>query len=266
MKALRRSLITLAALYLGFLVLLPLASIVYGAFSQGLPAFFAALLDPDTLHALKLTLLLSAISVPLNLTFGVAAAWAIARFEFKGKSLLTTLIDLPFSVSPVVAGLLFVLLFGRHGWLGEFFEGLGLPIIFAFPGILLATLFVTFPIAARELIPLMQELGPQEEEAARTLGASGWQTFFWVTFPNIRWGLVYAVILANARAMGEFGAVSVVSGQIRNLTVTLPLQVEILYNEYQQTAAFSAATLLCLMAVATLALKAWAARQGRRES
>jgi sulfate transport system permease protein len=252
--------IAVATAFLGLLVALPLAMVFAGAFSNGLGAYFSALLDPETLSALKLTALLSLVSVPLNLTFGVAAAWAITKFEFRGKSLLLALIDLPFSVSPVVAGLLFVLLFGKHGWFGPWLDATGLKVIFAVPGIVLATLFITFPIAARELIPLMEEIGTQEEEAARTLGASGRQTFFLITLPNIRWGVLFAVVLTNARAMGEFGAVSIVSGHIRGMTISLPLQVEILYNEYNHVSAFAVATLLCFLAFFTLGIKAWVER------
>lgn len=243
---------------LGFLALfigLPLAAVFVQAFSRGVSAYWAALTDADALAAIRLTLLTTAISVPLNTVFGVAAAWAIAKFEFPGKSLLITLIDLPFAVSPVVAGLIFVLLFGRQGWLGPWLSEHGIRVIFAVPGIIIATVFITFPFVARELIPLMQAQGTQEEEAALSLGARGWATFRRVTLPNIRWALLYGVILATARAMGEFGAVSVVSGHIRGETNTMPLQIEILYNEYNFSAAFALASLLTLMALATLAAK-----------
>jgi sulfate transport system permease protein len=251
----RTLLIGLALLFLGLVLILPLVAVFAEAFRQGVGAYFAAFDDPDVFSAIRLTLLVAAIAVPLNLVFGVAAAWAIAKFDFPGKSLLITLIDLPFSVSPVVSGLLFVLLFGANGLFGPAVQSLGLEIIFAVPGLVLATVFVTFPFVARELIPLMQEQGTAEEEAALTLGASGWQMFFRVTLPNIRWALLYGVLLCNARAMGEFGAVSVVSGHIRGLTNTMPLYVEILYNEYAFVAAFAVASLLALLALVTLALK-----------
>ena len=222
---------------------------------KGVGAYLAAFADPDALAAIRLTLLVAAIAVPLNLVFGVAAAWAIAKFEFPGKSLLITLIDLPFSVSPVISGLIYVLLFGAQGWLGPWLEAHDIKIIFAVPGIVLATIFVTFPFVARELIPLMQEQGTEEEKAALSLGACGWQTFWRVTLPNIKWGLLYGVLLCNARAMGEFGAVSVVSGHIRGLTNTMPLHVEILYNEYNFVGAFAVASLLALLALVTLVLK-----------
>ncbi len=242
--------------YLVLLLLLPLAAVFANALEKGIHAYFSSFADPDTLFSIRLTLIIAAIAVPLNLTFGVAASWAIAKFEFRGKNILTTLIDLPFAVSPVVAGLVYVLLFGKQGWLGPWLEDHNIKMIFAIPGIVLATIFVTFPMVARELIPLMQEQGNQEEEAALTLGASGWQTFWHVTLPNIKWGVVYGVILTNARAMGEFGAVSVVSGHIRGETTTLPLQVEILYNDYDYVQAFSAASLLCFLALLTLVVKA----------
>ena len=225
------------------------------AFAKGWETYVSALTDPMALAAIKLTLLVALITVPLNTVFGVAAAWAIAKFEFPGKNLLTTLIDLPFSVSPVVSGLIYVLLFGMQGWLGPWLAEHGIKLIFAVPGIVLATIFVTVPFVARELIPLMQAQGGEEEEAALVLGASGWQTFLHVTLPNIRWGLLYGVILCNARAMGEFGAVSVVSGHIRGATNTIPLHVEILYNEYNSAAAFAVASLLAMLALVTLALK-----------
>lgn len=248
----------LTALALGFMALflvLPLAAVFAEALGAGWQAYVEALRQPDALAAVRLTLLTAAIAVPLNLVFGVAAAWCVARFEFRGKPFLITLIDLPFSVSPVVAGLCYVLVFGAQGWLGPWLAAHDIKVIFAVPGILLATVFVTFPFIARELIPLMQAQGSDEEQAAQVLGASGWQTFWHVTLPNIRWGLLYGVILCNARAMGEFGAVSVVSGHIRGQTNTMPLHVEVLYNEYQGQAAFAVASLLALLALVTLALK-----------
>ncbi len=250
----------LAGFALGFLalfILLPLLSVFVEAFRKGAETYLAAIAEPDALAAIRLTLLAAAIAVPLNLVFGVAAAWAITKFEFRGKQLLITLIDLPFSVSPVVAGLVYVLVFGAQGWFGAWLREHDLQVIFALPGIVLATLFVTFPFVARELIPLMQSQGTEEEEAALTLGASGWRTFRTITLPNIKWGLLYGVILCNARAMGEFGAVSVVSGHIRGQTSTLPLHVEILYNEYQFAAAFAVASILALLALVTLALKSF---------
>lgn len=263
--ALRRLLIGIALTFLFLLVAAPLLMVFFGAFAGGWSALSHALSDADTWSALRLTLVMALLSVPLNLTFGVAAAWAIARFHFRGKTLLLTLIDLPVSVSPVVAGLLFVLLFGKQGWFGPALQAADLHVLFAVPGMVLATLFITFPIAARELIPLMMEQGSQEEEAARTLGANGWQIFFQVTLPNIRWGVMYAVVMTSARAMGEFGAVSIVSGHIRGLTTTLPLQVEMLYNEFRQVDAFVAAGLLCCMSFVTLLLKKWVERK-RREA
>ena len=248
----------LIALALGFMALflvLPLAAVFVEALKAGWTAYWAALKEPDALSAIRLTLLTAAIAVPLNLVFGVAAAWCIAKFEFKGKAFLTTLIDLPFSVSPVVAGLVYVLVFGAQGWLGPWLAEHDIKIIFAVPGIVLATVFVTFPFIARELIPLMQAQGSDEEQAAQVLGAGGWQTFWHVTLPNIKWGLIYGVILCNARAMGEFGAVSVVSGHIRGQTNTMPLHVEVLYNEYQGQAAFAVASLLALLAIVTLIVK-----------
>jgi len=248
----------LIALALGFVflfLLLPLAAVFAEALRKGLPAALDALQEGDAWSAVRLTLLTAAVAVPLNLAFGIAAAWAIAKFEFKGKALLTTLVDLPFSVSPVVAGLVYVLLFGAQGWFGPWLQAHDIKIIFAVPGIILATVFVTFPFIARELIPLMQAQGTEEEQAAMVLGANGWQIFWHVTLPNIKWGLVYGVILCNARAMGEFGAVSVVSGHIRGQTNTLPLHVEILYNEYQSVAAFAVASLLALLALLTLLIK-----------
>jgi len=251
----RASLIGVSLAFLGLLLAAPLGAVLAQALAKGWQAYFAAFADPDTQAAIRLTLLVAAIVVPVNTLFGVCAAWAIAKFEFKGKSLLITLIDLPFAVSPVIAGLVFVLLFGAHGWFGAWLQERDVSIIFAVPGIVLATLFITFPYVARELIPLMQQQGSQEEEAAITLGASAWVTFLRVTLPKIRWGLLYGIILCNARAMGEFGAVSVVSGHIRGLTNTMPLQVEILYNEYDFVAAFAVASLLALLAILTLVIK-----------
>jgi sulfate transport system permease protein len=248
-------LISVAVLFLSLFLLLPLLVVFQQAWAQGWPMYWAALSDADAWSAIRLTLLATAIALPLNLVFGVAAAWCIARFEFRGKHVLTTLIDLPFSVSPVVAGLMLVLLFGVNTPLGAWLQGHGLQVIFAVPGIVLATVFVTFPFVARELIPLMQSQGSDEEQAALVLGASGWQTFWRVTVPNIRWGLLYGVILTNARAMGEFGAVSVVSGHIRGLTNTLPLHVEVLYNDYNFVGAFACASLLALLALLTLLAK-----------
>ena len=248
-------LIGIALLYLAFFLLLPLACVFISALNKGFGAYFAAINEPDLLAAIRLTLLTAVIAVPLNVIFGIAASWAIAKFDFKGKSLLLTLIDLPLSVSPVISGLIFVLLFGAQGAFGPWLMAHGIKIIFAPPAIILATIFVTFPMVARELIPVMKSQGNDEEEAAITLGASGFKTFWMITLPNIKWGLLYGVILCNARAMGEFGAVSVVSGHIRGLTNTLPLHIEILYNEYQFTAAFAAASLLVLLAVVTLVAK-----------
>jgi len=253
--AARWALIAISLLFLLLMLFLPLTAVFVEAFRKGLFAFIEALGDPETFSAIRLTLIVAGIAVPLNLVFGIAAAWAIAKFEFKGKAFLTTLIDLPFSVSPVISGLVFVLLFGSHSVLGPFLQSYGIKILFAVPGLVLATVFVTFPFVARELIPLMQEQGTADEEAALSLGASGWQTFWYVTLPNIKWGLLYGVLLCNARAMGEFGAVSVVSGHIRGQTNTMPLQVEILYNEYNFVAAFAVATLLALLALVTLVLK-----------
>jgi len=253
----RRLLIGAAWLTFALFLLLPLLIVVSEALKQGFGTFFTAIFEPDALAALKLTLLAVGISVPLNLVFGVAAAWCVSKYEFRGKSLLVTLIDLPFSVSPVIAGLIYVLLFGAQGYFGEWLSDRDIQIIFAVPGIVLATLFVTVPFVARELIPLMQEQGSTEEEAARLLGASGWQMFWHITLPNIKWGLIYGVVLCTARAMGEFGAVSVVSGHIRGLTNTLPLHVEILYNEYNHVAAFSVASLLLALALVILLLKQW---------
>ena len=248
----------LIAIALGFITLficVPLGLVIFQAFSKGIQAYGATLSQDDTLSAIKLTLLTALVTVPLNTIFGVAAAWAITRFEFKGKSLLTTLIDLPFSVSPVISGLIFVLLFGAQGWFGDWLMAHDIKIIFAVPGIILATLFITFPFVARQLIPLMQEMGNQEEEAALSLGASGWKTFWAVTVPNIKWALLYGMLLCNARAMGEFGAVSVVSGHIRGMTNTLPLHVEVCYNDYDVIGAFASASILAGLAIVTLVLK-----------
>jgi len=243
------------ALFLGIFLVLPLVIVFVEAFRNGFQTYLAALGDPESLAAIRLTLLVAAIAVPANLIFGVAASWAIAKFEFPGKSVLNTLIDIPFSVSPVISGLIYVLLFGAQGVLGPWLEAHGIKIIFAVPGIVLATMFVTFPFVARELIPLMQQQGTRDEEMALSLGASGFKTFLQVTLPNIKWGLLYGVLLCNARAMGEFGAVSVVSGHIRGLTNTMPLQVEILYNEYAFAAAFAVASLLAMLALLTLVMK-----------
>ena len=266
---LRAVLITLALGFVGLLLVLPLAVVFAEALQDGLGAYFASFRDPAAWQAIKLTLIAAAVSVPLNLVFGVAASWAIAKFEFPGKSLLITLLDLPFAVSPVISGLIYVLLFGLQGLLGKTLAAWDIEIIFAVPGIVLATVFVTFPFVARELIPLMQEQGDEEEQAALSLGASGWQTFWRVTLPNIKWGVLYGVILCNARAMGEFGAVSVVSGHIRGKTNTIPLHVEILYNEYNVVAAFSMASLLALLGLVTLAAKTlleWKLQQQLRET
>ncbi|QIL80426.1 sulfate ABC transporter permease subunit CysW [Diaphorobacter sp. HDW4A] len=252
------TLIGIALVFLLLFLVLPLAAVFTEALRKGFDAYLAGLREPDAWSAIKLTLLTAAITVPLNLVFGVAAAWAIAKFDFKGKAFLTTLIDLPFSISPVVVGLMYMLVFGAQGWLGPWLSEHDIKIVFAVPGIVLATVFVTFPFIARELIPLMQAQGNDEEQAAVVLGATGWQTFWHVTLPNIKWGLLYGVILCNARAMGEFGAVSVVSGHIRGQTNTIPLHVEILYNEYQSVAAFAAASLLALLALVTLAIKTYA--------
>ena len=253
----RRLLILSAWLAFALFLLLPLYMVLSEALKLGFGTFFTSILEPDAISALKLTLIAVGISVPLNLVFGVSAAWCVSKFEFRGKSLLVTLIDLPFSVSPVIAGLIYVLLFGAQGYFGEWLSEHDIQIVFAVPGIVLATLFVTVPFVARELIPLMQEQGTQEEEAARLLGANGWQMFWHVTLPNIKWGLIYGVVLCTARAMGEFGAVSVVSGHIRGYTNTLPLHVEILYNEYNHVAAFSVASLLLILALFILLLKQW---------
>jgi sulfate/thiosulfate transport system permease protein len=251
----RNLLITIALIFILLFLVLPLAAVFAEALRQGAGAYLAALREPDAWSAIRLTLITAAIAVPLNLVFGIAAAWAIAKYEFRGKAFLTTLVDLPFSVSPVVAGLIYVLMFGAQGWFGPWLAAHDIKIVFAVPGIVLATIFVTFPFIARELIPLMQAQGNEEEQAAIVLGASGWQTFWHVTLPNIKWGLIYGVILCNARAMGEFGAVSVVSGHIRGQTNTMPLHVEILYNEYQSVSAFAVASLLALLALVTLVIK-----------
>lgn len=262
-SALIRTVIVLVGVaFLALFLFLPLVLVFAQAFSSGVGAYFAALIEPDAWAALKLTLLVAVISVPLNLIFGLAAAWAIAKFSFPGKSLLITLIDLPFSVSPVIAGLIYVLLFGSRGWLGPWLSAHDIEIVFAIPGIVLATIFVTLPFVARELIPLMEQQGTTDEEAARTLGAGGLKIFFRVTLPNVKWGLLYGVLLCNARAMGEFGAVSVVSGHIRGVTNTMPLHVEILYNEYNFAAAFAVASLLAILALLTLVLKTWLESQG----
>ena len=251
----RYTLITVALAFVLLFLVLPLAAVFTEALRKGFGAYVDGLREPDAWSAIRLTLIVAVIAVPLNLVFGVAAAWAIAKFEFPGKAILTTFVDLPFSVSPVVAGLMYVLVFGAQGWLGPWLQAHDIKIIFAVPGIVLATIFVTFPFIARELIPLMQAQGNDEEQAAIVLGATGWQTFWHVTLPNIKWGLLYGVILCNARAMGEFGAVSVVSGHIRGQTNTIPLHVEILYNEYQSVAAFAAASLLAILALVTLVIK-----------
>jgi len=249
------TLITVAVLFLCLFLLLPLAAVFTEAFRNGIGAYFASFTNPDAISAIRLTLLTTAVAVPLNLVFGIAAAWAIAKFNFRGKGILITLIDLPFAVSPVISGLIFVLLFGLHGWFGPWLYEHDIKIVFAVPGIILATTFITFPFIARELIPLMQSQGTEEELAALVLGAGGWQTFWRVTLPNIKWGLLYGVVLCTARAIGEFGAVSVVSGHIRGKTNTLPLHIEILYNEYDFVGAFSVASLLTMFAFITLAAK-----------
>ena len=252
----RAALVFAALFFLGVFIVLPLLLVFLQAFANGWVTYIKALTEPDAVSAIQLTLITAAISVPLNMVFGLVAAWAITKFEFRGKSVLITLIDLPFSVSPVISGLVFVLMFGLQGWFGVWLKEHDLQIIFAVPGIVLATVFVTFPFVARELIPIMQEQGSLEEEAAFTLNASGWQTFWHVTLPNVKWALLYGVLLCNARAMGEFGAVSVVSGHVRGLTNTMPLHVEILYNEYNFVAAFAVASLLAMLAIVTLVLKA----------
>jgi sulfate transport system permease protein len=262
----RWALTGIALLFLALVLLLPLVLVFVQALAKGLPAYWAAIREPDAISAAKLTVLIASIAVPLNLVFGIAAAWCVAKFEFPGKHVLITLIDLPFAVSPVISGLIFVLLFGAHGWFGPWLQDHDIKIIFAVPGMVLATTFITAPFVARELIPLMQEQGSEEEEAAIVLGANGWQTFFRVTLPNIKWGLLYGLILCNARAMGEFGAVSVVSGHIRGETNTLPLHVEILYNEYAFAASFAVASVLTLLALVTLTLKTLVEWQQRRAS
>lgn len=254
-RAARVILITIALVFVTVFLVFPVAVVFTEAFRSGVGAFVASITDPDALSAIRLTLLVAAIAVPANVVFGVAAAWAIAKYNFRGKTVLITLIDLPFSVSPVIAGLIYVIMFGSHGYFGPWLKEHGIEIIFAIPGIVLATIFVTFPFVARELIPLMQEQGKQDEEAAISLGAGGLQTFWRVTLPNVKWGLLYGVLLCNARAMGEFGAVSVVSGHIRGLTNTMPLHIEILYNDYQWVAAFAVASLLVLLAFVTLIIK-----------
>ena len=277
--AVRRTLITVALVFLSLFLFLPLLFVFVQAFAKGIGFYFETLHDPNAWSAIKLTLLAAAISVPLNCVFGVCAAWAIAKFDFRGKNILLTLIDLPFSVSPVIAGLIYVLVFGAQGWLGLYLNAdnphfpwlanwlndHNLKIIFAVPGIILATIFVTVPFVARELIPLMQAQGRSEEEAARVLGASGWQTFWRVTVPNIKWGLIYGVILCNARAMGEFGAVSVVSGKIRGQTNTIPLHIEALYDDYNFTGAFAVASLLAFLALITLGIKTWVEHQQAKQ-
>jgi sulfate/thiosulfate transport system permease protein len=256
---------TASLAFLGLFLVVPLVAVFTEALRKGVGAYLASIQQPDALAAVKLTLLVAGIAVPLNIVFGLAASWAIAKFEFRGKSLLITLIDLPFAVSPVISGLIYVLLFGLQGWFGPWLAAYNIQIIFAVPGLVLATIFVTFPFVAREMIPLMQEQGTEEEEAALVLGASGWQTFWRVTLPNVKWALLYGVILCNARAMGEFGAVSVVSGHLRGKTNTLPLHVEILYNEYNFVAAFAVASLLALLALVTLVLKTAVEWRTRRE-
>lgn len=257
----RWTLLIVAFAYMGFFLLMPLLSVFVNALSKGLGPYFDAWTDPDTISAIKLTLIVTVIVLPLNVVFGLSAAWSITKFDFRGKGILITLIDLPFSVSPVVSGLIYVLIFGLQGWFGHWLLEHDIKIIFAVPGIVLATLFVTFPFVARELIPLMESQGTDEEQAAIVLGASGWQTFTKITLPNIKWGLIHGVVLCNARAMGEFGAVSVVSGHVRGLTNTMPLHVEILYNEYNTVAAFSVASILSLLGLVTLGLKTFAERK-----
>jgi sulfate transport system permease protein len=256
--------ITVSLGFLAAVLLAPLATVFVTALSRGIAAYLHSFADPDTAAAIRLTLITASVVVPINTVFGLAAAWAIAKFEFRGKSILITLIDLPLAISPVISGMVFVLLFGLQGWFGAWLQQHNISIIFALPGIMLATMFVTFPYVARELIPLMQQLGNDEEEAAITLGAGGWMTFFRVTLPKVRWGLVYGMVLCNARAMGEFGAVSVVSGHIRGLTNTMPLHIEILYNEYNFIGAFAVASLLTLLAALTLVVKTLVERTGYR--
>lgn len=262
----RYTLLTIGLIFFLSCLILPLILVFVEAFKQGVGVYFQALVHPDTMSAVKLTLLTAAISVPLNVVFGVAAAWAVAKFNFRGKSILTTLIDMPFSVSPVIAGLMLVLIFGTQGWMGSWLLDNDIKVLYAVPAIVLATVFITVPFVARELIPLMEAQGTEEEEAAIVLGANGWQTFWKVTLPNIKWGLIYGVILCNARAMGEFGAVSVVSGHIRGETNTLPLHVEILYNEYTFSAAFAVSSLLALVAIFTLILKTWVEIRQERQN
>src|SRR5581483_3442266 len=261
----RWTLITIGVAFALLFLLVPLINVFYQALAKGIGYYFSSLADPDSRSAIYLTLLVAGITVPMNLIFGLAAAWAIAKFNFKGKSILITLIDLPFAVSPVVSGLIFVLLFGLQGYFGHWLDDHDIKIIFAVPGIVLATVFVTFPFVARELIPVMQATGSEQEQAALTLGASGWQTFWYVTLPSVKWGLLYGVILCNARAMGEFGAVSVVSGHIAGLSNTMPLHVERLYNEYNSTAAFAVASLLALLALFSLGIKTWIEWKTRRD-
>jgi sulfate/thiosulfate transport system permease protein len=261
---LKWTLLSLALGFFLFFILMPLISVFFEALRRGWEPYLSAVIEPDAVSAIVLTLTIALIAVPLNLVFGVAAAWLIAKFDFRGKQLLTTLIDLPFSVSPVIVGLMYVLIFGANGWFGTWLIDHDIKIIFALPGILLASIFVTFPFIARELIPLMQAQGREEEEAAVVLGANGWQVFWHVTLPNIKWGLLYGVILSNARAMGEFGAVSVVSGKLRGSTTTMPLHVEILYNEYNFAAAFAVASLLALLALVTLVIKTWVEHHGAK--
>ena len=259
-------LITIVLIFLSFFLIVPLAAVFTEALSKGFDTYLIAITEPDALSSIKLTFIAALIAVPLNLVFGIAAAWAIAKFEFKGKSILITLIDLPFAVSPVIAGLIYVLIFGLQGWFGSTLLDHDIKVIFAIPGIVLATIFVTFPFVARELIPLMQAQGKDEEEAGLVLGATGWQILWRITLPNVKWGLLYGVILTNARAMGEFGAVSVVSGHIRGLTNTMPLHVEILYNEYNYAAAFAVASLLALLALVTLVLKSFVEWKAARDA
>lgn len=259
-------LITIALLFLGLFLILPLITVFLQAFDKGLDVYMAAITQPEALSAIKLTLLVALISVPVNAMFGIAAAWAITKFQFRGKNILITLIDLPFAISPIIAGLIFVLLFGAQGVFGDWLFEHDIKIVFAVPGIILATLFVTVPFVARELIPLMQAQGTSEEEASITLGAGGWKTFLHVTLPNIKWALLYGMILANARAIGEFGAVSVVSGHIRGLTNTMPLHIEILYGEYQFAAAFAVASLMSIMAIITLVIKSFLEWKGQKQT
>lgn len=257
--------LAMALVYVALMLLVPLAAVFHHSLEQGLRAYWMAIAEPDARSALRLSVTVTLVAIPLNTLVGIAAAWAVAKFDFRGKSVLLTLIDLPFAVSPVVSGLVFVLLFGAHGWMGPWLAARGIRVIFAVPGIVLATLFVTVPFVARELIPVLQEQGREHEEAAVSLGASGWQTFWWVTLPQMKWGLFYGIILLNARALGEFGAVSVVSGHIRGATNTLPLHVEVLYNEYQSSAAFAVASILTVLALATIVAKSlveWRSRTG----